>query len=126
MNLEYLPARHTDFIFSVLGEEWGFAGVSVVLTLYLFLIVESLSPTASRAAWNVTSVAVSAVKGSAPWCAHQRPNVSRSERYAVRVFSEGCSLSQPSRADRCSAISARTDRFSAMRPSCDGVLALST
>jgi rod shape-determining protein RodA len=43
VNLEYLPARHTDFIFSVLGEEWGFAGVSVVLTLYLFLIVESLT-----------------------------------------------------------------------------------
>ncbi|HSY49026.1 MAG TPA: rod shape-determining protein RodA [Thermoanaerobaculia bacterium] len=43
VNLEYLPARHTDFIFSVLGEEWGFVGVSVVLTLYLFLIVESLS-----------------------------------------------------------------------------------
>jgi rod shape determining protein RodA len=42
VNLEYLPARHTDFIFSVLGEEWGFVGVSVVLTLYLFLIVESL------------------------------------------------------------------------------------
>src|SRR5207244_1709952 len=43
VNLAYLPARHTDFIFSVLGEEWGFAGVSVVLTLYLFLIVESLA-----------------------------------------------------------------------------------
>jgi len=42
VNLEYLPARHTDFIFSVLGEEWGFVGVSVVLTLYLFLIIESL------------------------------------------------------------------------------------
>jgi rod shape determining protein RodA len=42
VNLAYLPARHTDFIFSVLGEEWGFAGVSVVLALYLFLIVESL------------------------------------------------------------------------------------
>jgi rod shape determining protein RodA len=42
VNLEYLPARHTDFIFSVLGEEWGFVGVLVVLTLYLFLIVESL------------------------------------------------------------------------------------
>ncbi len=43
VNLEYLPARHTDFIFSVLGEEWGFVGVLVVLTLYLFLILESLS-----------------------------------------------------------------------------------
>lgn len=43
VNLEYLPARHTDFIFSVLGEEWGFVGVIVVLTLYLFLIIESLS-----------------------------------------------------------------------------------
>src|SRR5947207_3530764 len=43
VNLEYLPARHTDFIFSVLGEEWGFVGVSVVLTLYLFLVLESLA-----------------------------------------------------------------------------------
>ncbi len=43
VNLEYLPARHTDFIFSVLGEEWGFVGVLVVLTLYLFLILESLA-----------------------------------------------------------------------------------
>jgi rod shape determining protein RodA len=43
VNLEYLPARHTDFIFSVLGEEWGFAGVTVVLALYLYLIIESLN-----------------------------------------------------------------------------------
>src|SRR5712691_5735418 len=43
VNLEYLPARHTDFIFSVLGEEWVFVGVLVVLTLYLFLILESLA-----------------------------------------------------------------------------------
>jgi rod shape determining protein RodA len=43
VNLAYLPARHTDFIFSVLGEEWGFVGVVVVLTLYLFLIFESLA-----------------------------------------------------------------------------------
>ena len=43
VNLEYLPARHTDFIFSVLGEEWGFVGVVVVLSLYLFLIIESMS-----------------------------------------------------------------------------------
>jgi rod shape determining protein RodA len=41
-RLEYLPARHTDFIFAVLGEEWGFVGVIVVLTLYLFLILQAL------------------------------------------------------------------------------------
>jgi rod shape determining protein RodA len=41
-KLEYLPARHTDFIFAVLGEEWGFVGIIVVLTLYLFLIIQAL------------------------------------------------------------------------------------
>jgi rod shape determining protein RodA len=43
VNLQYLPARHTDFIFSVLGEEWGFVGVVCVLALYLFLIIDSLN-----------------------------------------------------------------------------------
>lgn len=39
----YLPARHTDFIFAVLGEEWGFIGVSILLSLYLFLVVQALT-----------------------------------------------------------------------------------
>lgn len=42
VNLQYLPASHTDFIFSVLGEEWGFVGVTIVLTLYLYLIIQAL------------------------------------------------------------------------------------
>jgi len=42
-KLEFLPARHTDFIFAVLGEEWGFIGVVIVLGLYLFMIVQALS-----------------------------------------------------------------------------------
>ena len=42
-KLEYLPARHTDFIFAVLGEEWGFIGVTIVLGLYLFLIIQALN-----------------------------------------------------------------------------------
>jgi rod shape determining protein RodA len=42
-KLEYLPARHTDFIFAVLGEEWGFIGVTIVLALYLFLIIQALT-----------------------------------------------------------------------------------
>jgi len=37
-QLRFLPARHTDFIFAVLAEEWGFLGVAFVLFLYgLFL-----------------------------------------------------------------------------------------
>ena len=43
-----LPNRHTDFIFSVLGEEMGFVGCMAVLALYLLLIYECLR-TASRA-----------------------------------------------------------------------------
>jgi len=37
-QLGYLPARHTDFVFSVLAEEMGFIGVVVVLGLYLLLL----------------------------------------------------------------------------------------
>jgi rod shape determining protein RodA len=37
-QLGYLPARHTDFIFSVLAEELGFIGVFVVLALYLLVL----------------------------------------------------------------------------------------
>jgi rod shape determining protein RodA len=37
-NLAFLPEEHTDFIFSVLGEQFGFVGCAFVLTLYaLFL-----------------------------------------------------------------------------------------
>jgi rod shape determining protein RodA len=33
-RLAFLPAQHTDFVFPILAEEWGFAGVVVVLTLF--------------------------------------------------------------------------------------------
>jgi rod shape determining protein RodA len=41
-QLGYLPARHTDFVFSVLAEELGFLGVVSVLGLYLLLLWRAL------------------------------------------------------------------------------------
>lgn len=38
-KLLYLPEKHTDFIFPVLAEEWGFLGSTVVLGLYLTLLI---------------------------------------------------------------------------------------
>jgi cell division protein FtsW (lipid II flippase) len=40
---EYLPARHTDFVFAVIGEEWGFVGSALVLLLFTLLGLAFLS-----------------------------------------------------------------------------------
>jgi rod shape determining protein RodA len=37
-RLNYLPESHTDFIFAILGEEWGFLGCNMVLLLFLLVI----------------------------------------------------------------------------------------
>lgn len=47
-RLGFLPAQQTDFIFSVVGEELGFIGVSVALALFLALFVRA-TRVASRA-----------------------------------------------------------------------------
>ncbi len=41
-QLNFLPERHTDFIFSVVGEEWGFLGSSFCLALFAFLFYRGI------------------------------------------------------------------------------------
>ncbi|AZO94314.1 rod shape-determining protein RodA [Halocella sp. SP3-1] len=41
-QLEFLPEKHTDFIFSVIGEEFGFLGVIIVILLCFFLLWQIL------------------------------------------------------------------------------------
>jgi rod shape determining protein RodA len=57
-NLNFLPERHTDFIFSVLGEELGFAGAMLLLGLYLGLLISALEiSTSSRDLFGALIVA---------------------------------------------------------------------
>lgn len=41
-QLDFLPAQHTDFVFSVFAEEWGFVGCLILLGFYFMLIAFSL------------------------------------------------------------------------------------
>jgi rod shape determining protein RodA len=41
-KLDFLPEHHTDFVFSVVGEEFGFAGAAIVLSLFALLIWRAL------------------------------------------------------------------------------------
>lgn len=41
-RLRFLPQRHSDFIYSVVGEEWGFLGSGIVLVMLFYLFFKSI------------------------------------------------------------------------------------
>jgi rod shape determining protein RodA len=62
-KLAFLPARHTDFVFSVLGEEFGLLGCLMVLVLFSVMILRGVqvarkarNPFLSLAAFGATTV----------------------------------------------------------------------
>jgi rod shape determining protein RodA len=61
-RLAFLPAQHTDFIFSVVGEELGFVGVVVALGLFLALLLVLLR-IARRATDPYSSLCVFGIAG---------------------------------------------------------------
>ncbi len=61
-RLAFLPEQHTDFVFSVVGEELGFVGVFVALTLFLMLFLVLLR-IARRAADPFSSLVVFGIVG---------------------------------------------------------------
>ncbi len=45
IHLDFIPEKHTDFVITVLAEEFGFIGVCVILVLYMILIFRGLEVT---------------------------------------------------------------------------------
>ena len=61
-RLVFLPAQHTDFVFSVVGEELGFLGVAIALLLFMYLL-NRMVRIARRASDPFSSLVVFGVVG---------------------------------------------------------------
>jgi rod shape determining protein RodA len=71
-RLAFLPEQHTDFIFAVLGEELGFLGVLVALSLFLLLFTRVIR-IAGRASDSFSSLVAFGLAGS--WFVHVLVNI---------------------------------------------------
>jgi rod shape determining protein RodA len=64
-QLKFLPERHTDFIFSVLGEEFGFLGTLLIVAVFAFIFYRGIrialrcrSKFASYLAWGALTIII--------------------------------------------------------------------
>ena len=71
-RLAFLPEQHTDFIFSVVGEELGFVGVTIALCLFGFLFYRAVR-VAARATDSYSSLVAFGLLGM--WFTHVVENV---------------------------------------------------
>ena len=71
-RLAFLPEQHTDFIFSVVGEELGFVGVTIALALFGFLFYRTVR-VAARASDSYGSLVAFGLLGL--WFTHVMENV---------------------------------------------------
>jgi rod shape determining protein RodA len=71
-RLAFLPEQHTDFIFAVVGEELGFVGITMALSLFLFLTLRAVR-VSSRANDSFSTLVAFGLASS--WLVHVIVNV---------------------------------------------------
>lgn len=69
-KLHYLPEAHTDFLLAVIAEELGFAGVAVVITLFVWIVCRAFA-IAREAAARERHFAALAAQGVGIWLGFQ-------------------------------------------------------
>jgi rod shape determining protein RodA len=60
-RLNFLPEQHTDFIFSVFAEQWGFIGSLILILLYFGLLLQALKIAESARDFTGSMLAVGVV-----------------------------------------------------------------
>lgn len=65
-QLNFLPEQHTDFVFSVFAEEWGFLGTATLVGLYVALVLRGIV-IATRARDNIGALLAAGLTATIFW-----------------------------------------------------------
>lgn len=65
LKMEYLPESHTDFIFSIIGEETGFLGVIAIIALFTMIIIRGfkIAETAPDKFGSLLAIGITSIIG---------------------------------------------------------------